>query len=104
MSSYPQTSDERRQIVEDIQRRSEAEGRSMRSVAREYGISIATYHNWNRALRKQPEASIPAFRPVAVTALVPASKPTALSVVTPAGYRVEGLTIEDAAKLLRALG
>jgi hypothetical protein len=89
-------------IVAAIDRRRREEGRSLASLVAEYGISTSSYYLW----RREGEADSPgqAFRPVAVTALVPAARGAGLSVVSPGGYRVEGLSVEDAARLLRALG
>lgn len=91
---------ERRRIVAEIQRRREAEGRGVRSLAAEYGISENTYYNWLRAECLGTEVP---FRSVEITALVPVIPASTVSLMSPGGYRVEGLSVEDAARLLRAL-
>lgn len=87
-----------------------AEGRRVLAACREVGISEKSYRKW-----RDEAAPMPAMRPVDVTALVPAAsaalelavpKPaaaTALTLVAPGGYRIEGLGVEGAAALLRAL-
>ena len=98
------TAEDRARIVETIRRRAAAETRSVKSLVAEYGISSATYQNWRRALDDATQA--PAFRPVEVTALVPvftSSSNTVLTLVSKGGHRVEGLNVEQAGQLLRAL-
>lgn len=98
------TAEDRARVVETIRRRAAAESRSVSSLVAEYGISPATYQNWRRAL--DDATQVPAFRPVEVTALVPAFAPTptaTLTLVSSGGHRIEGLTVEQAGQLLRAL-
>lgn len=85
-----------------------AEGQYIEAACKQLGIAETTYRRWRSQLRP------PAMRPVEVTALVPAAPltiapqrpvPTAepLVLVAPGGYRIEGLSVESAAALLRAL-
>ena len=119
---------ERERLVAEVDRL-RLEGRSLEAACREAGISDKSYRKWQldaaRAVgfRVPSPASGPGsrqgwpeMRPVEITALVPMSQramtmasplPTlvaeALTLVAPGGYRVEGLGIESAARLLRAL-
>lgn len=91
-----------------------AKGQSQEAACKAVGIADSSYRAWRLALAP------PAMRPVEVRALVPVSVPTALALapprqaaspaavgalvlVAPGGYRVEGLAVESAAALLRAL-
>jgi transposase-like protein len=97
-------------------------GYSLKSACQGVGISDKSYRKWKDA----PAAPLP-MRVVEVTALVPvatalaivpptgpalagrepggapAALDSALTLVAPGGYRIEGLGIESAAQLLRAL-
>lgn len=112
---------ERARLVSEVQARCVA-GMDVRQACREVGISDHRYYKWRRQ-----GAPLPAMRPVEVTtrgpeitALVPvAPAPLALAsarpspeapaqnaglvLVAPGGFRVEGLAVESAAALLRAL-
>jgi hypothetical protein len=83
----------------------------MKSACLSVGISDKSYRKW-----KEDANSPPQMRMVEVTALVPTvatvvallppkSAPVdgVLSLLAPGGYRIEGLGIETAARLLRAL-
>ena len=78
-------------------------GLSESAACKAVGISLKSLRRW----RDEPRT--PQFRPVEVTALVPIATPEkeaprpSLCLVAPGGYRVDGLTLEDAAALLRAL-
>jgi len=91
-----------------------AGGQSLDAACKAVGIAETSYRAW------RPAATPPAMRAVEVRALVPVAAPTALALapprpsvpavaagplvlVAPGGYRVEGLAIEAAAALLRAL-
>ena len=86
-----------------------AAGQTIKEACRAVGIGEKTFRVWRA--RRRP---LPAMRPVEVTALVPVATPAlaltpanpapaALTLVAPGGYRIEGLAVEDAAALLRAL-
>lgn len=91
-----------------------AGGLSLGAACKAAGIAETSYRAWRPASRPL------AMRAVEVQALVPVAAPTALALapprptavatmagplvlVAPGGYRVEGLAIEAAAALLRAL-
>jgi transposase-like protein len=91
-----------------------AGGMGIDAACRQVGISDSSYRKWRDEMGPPP-----AMRPVEVTALVPVT-PTALTLapprsaaafeagstlvlVAPGGYRIEGLGVETAAALLRAL-
>lgn len=113
---------ERERFVREVDRL-RAAGKSQEVACKAAGISADSYRRWREEL-----APIPAMRPVEVAArppemmaLVPAApqaltlappRPAAdghlvpvrgLTLVAPGGYRVEGLAVETAAALLRAL-
>ena len=87
-----------------------ARGNTMKGACRAVGISDKSYRKW-----KDASAAPLAMRQVEVTALVPtwatglpalpplAPITPALALLAPGGYRVEGLCVETAAQLLRAL-
>lgn len=99
----------RKEIGEEIERL-RAGGLGIDAACKAVGIADTTYRRWRRPERRG------GMRPVEVTALVPVAdvalalvppRPTpageVLRLVTPEGYRLEGLTVETAAALLRAL-
>ena len=91
-----------------------AAGESVRAACKAEGVGEKSYRRWVEDARP-----VPLMRPVEVTALVPvapalpaaftlapprpAAEPALLTLVAPGGYRIEGLAIEAAAALLRAL-
>lgn len=98
----------RDELVAGIERL-HAAGQTLKEACHAVGIGEKTFRVWRA--RRRP---LPAMRPVEVTALVPVAPPAltlvpakpappALTLVAPGGYRIEGLAIEDAAALLRAL-
>ena len=95
---------ERERILAEIGRL-ESTGLSLTAACEAAGVSIRSLRRW----RVPPYGEI-RLRPVEVTAVVPIAAPDpapaqqpALSLVAPGGYRLEGLSIESAAALLRAL-
>lgn len=94
---------EREHIRSEVDRR-RAAGMGIQAACREVGISEKSYRKWTA-----DAVPPPTMRPVEITALVPVA-PTAaapakaeLALVAPGGYRIEGLSVEMAAELLRAL-
>jgi hypothetical protein len=72
----------------------------VRTIAAALGVSVTTLQRWTRASARRPR-----FRPVEIIDPAP-SVDTATTVViqiTAAGPRVEGLTVETAARLLTLL-
>jgi transposase-like protein len=114
--SAPYPPAERERLRQEIERL-RATGVSTERACKTVGIRPESYRRWRDAV-----APAAAMRPVEVTALVPV-RPQALSLVppqpaavppevaeaqglallAPGGYRVEGLSVETAAALLRAL-
>lgn len=79
-----------------------AEGASQDTVAEELGISGWTLSRWKQQAARS--GVVATFRPVRVVREVrPVASPGALTVHGPAGLRVEGLTVEWVAALVRAL-
>lgn len=96
------TPEQREQLMAEVDRL-RREGRSLEAACKDLGISDSSYRKWREAA-----APSPAMRPVEVTALVPAmpaplAPAETLCLVAPGGYRIEGLSVESAATLLRAL-
>jgi len=73
-----------------------ASGRSAREIASELGIAPGTAFRWSSDRR------VRAMVPVRVVADVVVERKHA--VVSPLGFRVESLSLEEAARLLRELG
>jgi transposase-like protein len=83
----------RRAVLAELSRR-RAAGGSMRSVARDIGISYETLRHWLRIAH-------PALRPVEVAA--EAGCVSGLVAVLPCGIRIEGLDVAAVARLARHL-
>jgi hypothetical protein len=75
-------------------------GASWVDIAQELGLGLDTVRRW--CVSKKPVATGRSLLPVRVVES-PAA-PSGLVVVSPNGFRVEGLTLTEAASLLRALG
>jgi hypothetical protein len=112
----PYSPEDRSRLLTEIDQLLSA-GMGIQAACQKVGISDSSYRKWRDEMG--PPA---AMRPVEITALVPvaptaltlapprasaALEPTsgtsALSLVAPGGYRIEGLGVETAAALLRAL-
>lgn len=104
---------ERAKIVAAVRERV-AKGERTSNAAKAEGISDATFYIWAR------EVTLPAMRPVTIgpsatrapaatlaltvaPALPAIPAPQPLTLIAPGGYRIEGLGVEAAAALLRAL-
>lgn len=72
----------------------------MRRIAESLGVSMSTLQRWTRGRARRLE-----FRPVEIVApdSVGAPDPAVVVQITTAGARVEGLTVETAARLLTLL-
>jgi transposase-like protein len=94
-----------------------AEGVPIKTTTRQHGITEGVFYRWAREAGRVPVSKpvpisvrsqamvvsppqTPAFRAVTLSAAEPAR---ALSLVAPSGHRIEGLSVETAAALLRAL-
>lgn len=71
-----------------------AEGHTVAELAAELGVAAGTILRWS-------EGGERALVPVRV---VPDTAPTVVSVASPSGFRIEGLTLADAVRVLRELG
>lgn len=100
----------RKLVLAHVARRRRA-GDSLRVLSAELGIGCETLRRWlvapapapapvRRAPRKRPPA---ALVPVAVVPAPTAARARLVSVVSPSGYRVDDVTLDEAALLLRAL-
>lgn len=99
---------DRERLMSEIERL-RSEGQSIDAACRAVGISVKSFRSW-----RTDATPAPIMRPVEITALVPvapSATPIALAVradpaltlLAPGGYRLEGLGVETAAALLRAL-
>src|SRR5262249_47000630 len=86
----------RQRALEHARRRHEA-GATTATIAAELGLSRVTIRRWTTS---------PAPVPVQVVdgTGAPEKRPSTLSVISPSGFRVEGLSLEEATTLLRVLG
>jgi transposase-like protein len=86
------------QAVEYWHERRDEEG--VRTIAATLGVSVTTLRRWTRGSARRPQ-----FRPVEIVHRAPAVEtgPTVAIQITAAGPRVEGLTVEAAARLLTLL-
>lgn len=85
----------------ELTTRLRAEGWSDGHIARELGVSTASLRRWTR----RPASPTGAFRAVTVVDPAPSASGAALlTLVTPRGFRLEGLTLEDATVLLGRVG
>lgn len=90
--------DEQRKFAIDYARNELASGSRKSEILRRLGISDATLSKW-MGLKTTKDKG---FRQVTVKS--DASSSDGIQVVTPGGYRIEGLTVESATALLRAMG
>lgn len=95
---------EREEFLAEVDRRRE-QGETVESACRGLGISDKSYRAWRAKARlpMRPVELITALVPVQPQAIVESPVPHALTLIAPGGYRIEGLTTESAAALLRAL-
>jgi transposase len=92
----------RNTVTEYIVARRE-DGSSWYRIAADLGLSSTAVKRWHDMAREAEDAAgAPAFKPVRVTGVEHIER--GVVVVCPGGYRVEGLSVDSAAALLRALG
>ncbi len=72
-------------------------GASWAHIAEELGLAFETVRRWCKATESRSSRSL-------VPVLVSEADERAVSVVSPAGHRIEGLTLQQAVAVLRALG
>ena len=85
------------QAVEYWHQRRWEEG--VRAIAASLGVSVTTLQRWTRAAARRPR-----FRPIAVRPSAAATETAPVVIrITADGPRVEGLTVETAARLLTLL-
>lgn len=113
--------EERARLVAAVQAHI-TEGLTTAAACREVGIREERFYAWRKQLAPPPPmrpveieagAEVTALVPIAPAAITfapgrpadeaPAPRPAELALVAPGGYRIEGLGIETAAALLRAL-
>ena len=83
-------------------------GEPLGDIAARLGLVESTLARW---LRRERALSRPVLRPVAIVSRVDGYQPdelgtasTGLRLITPRGYTVEGLDLEDLARLLEVVG
>ncbi|HEX3595379.1 MAG TPA: hypothetical protein VHU80_09765 [Polyangiaceae bacterium] len=74
------------------------EGRSWVQISGEVGVGFETLRRWCLAGGTKPSRAMVPVR------VVPEDGARTVSVVSPSGHRVEGLTLQEAVAVLRALG
>ena len=82
------------------------QGESYERIAQRIGIPLTTLYVWLRGPKELPAVKAGEFRPVTVDeqgAACDGVNARGVALVTPAGYRIEGLGIEDLKQLLREL-
>ena len=80
-------------------RRRHRDGATVATIAAELGLSTETIRRWTAG---SPGADPARLVPVEVVVAATAA-PRQVSVVSPSGFRVDGITLAEAAELLRAL-
>jgi len=99
---------ERERLLVEVDRL-RGRGHGVRSACRTAGISEKSYRNWKAAAAPalpMRVVEVTALVPTVATALAllpPKSVAPTLTLVAPGGYRIEGLAVETAAALLKAL-
>lgn len=76
------------------------QGATLTQISDELGLSIRNVQRWS--VTRRAARSGRAIVPVAVEVI--AERGARVSVVSPSGYRLEGLGLDEAVQLLRALG
>ena len=77
-------------------------GRPWSTIRRTLGLSEGVLRRWQRSGKKVPRPHASLLRPISIKP-APISDQKHLCLVTPSGMRLEGLTVESAAELLRRL-
>ena len=98
------TAEQRQEALAYVRARQQ-QGASMEEAARELGMSSWTLSRWGSAARRatQQEPARATLVPVEVKAAHTVAAGGGLVVHGPGGVRVEGLSLEDAVRLLRGL-
>jgi transposase len=97
------TPEQRQQAVEYVRERKQ-QGVSVEEVARQLGMSSWTLSRWSSATRRgEQEPARAALVPVEVKTARGETRAGGLVVHGPGGVRVEGVSVEDAVRLLRGL-
>jgi hypothetical protein len=93
-----QIPDEVRSVVLRYARGARASGQSWSEIAEAVGLSTSALQRWNRAVPKKVK-----LKPVVVTDALASASRDGLVLATANGDRLEGLSIDDAIRLVRAL-
>ncbi|QRK05593.1 transposase [Archangium violaceum] len=98
------TTEQRQEALEYVRAR-QKQGASVEEAAKELGMSSWTLSRWGSAARRagQQQPARAALVPVEVKAERAPVRGGGLVVHGPGGVRVEGLSLEDAVRLLRGL-
>jgi predicted transcriptional regulator len=78
------------------------DGATVREIAEELGLSHETIRRWTKTATRAAQP-VPVRVVAGRTAESTKADVRAVSIVSPTGYRVEGLSLEEAALLLRSL-
>ena len=87
-----------REAVLAYVREARTNGREWSQITSKLGLSQGVLRRWQQPAPRRRAATL--LRPVSVKTT---ASTAALSLVTPAGFRLQGLTVETAAELLRRL-
>lgn len=90
------TREDKADLIAEMHRRRDR-GESIKDLARALGLHENSCYRW---LREEPPMP---FRAVEIADPVSSPAPAELCLVAPSGHRIEGLDVETAAQLLRAL-
>jgi len=90
--------DEVRSVVLRYARGARASGQSWSGIAEAVGLSTSALQRWNRAVPKKVK-----LKPVVITDALASASRGGLVLATASGDRLEGLRVDDAICLVRAL-
>lgn len=89
-----------RQVAVALCRERRRAGQSVKEIAQQLGLHVATLERWLEADGETEPR--PRFHPVALIDAAEPAEPSALSVTLPSGLRIEGLSLSQALELARA--
>lgn len=79
------------------------EGAWWKEIAAEIGVSTSAVIRWTNAADDDNEKRLASVALVPVHVVEPKARAADLAIVSPAGFRIEGLSLEQAVEVLRRL-